>query len=213
MAEKKDIPWDMVGVDYREGILSLAGIVEKWNKQFSRSLLMRKAAQFGWVRDTTAKVAARAHEIVDAAEAAGVTAEGVTGGVSAATRLQERVVVEGAAQAQATIELKQRGTLAAMCETRDLMLASLREQVANPEELYPLIREAIAAHSNDGDMNAAKRVVRMANDVLSLPAQIEMLKDLVDLEAKIQAMQRKAYRMDIDGGGSGIEDLLEKLGR
>lgn len=213
MAEKKDIPWDMVGVDYREGILSLNGIVEKWNKQFSRALLMRKAAQFGWVRDTTAKVSARAHEIVDAAEAAGVTAEGVTGGVSAATRLQEQIVVEGAAQAQATIELKQRGTLAAMCETRDLMLASLREQVANPEELYPLVREAIAAHSNDGDSNAAKRVMRMASDVLSLPAQIQMLKDLVDLESKIQAMQRKAYRMDVDGGGSGIEDLLDRLGR
>jgi len=26
-------------------------------------------------------------------------------------------------------------------------------------------------------------------------------------------MQRKAYRMDVDGGGSGIEELLEKLGR
>ena len=213
MAEKKDIPWDMVGVDYREGILSLDGVVEKWNRQFSRALLIRKAKHFGWVRDTTAKVSARAHEIVDAAETAGVTGGGVTAGVTAALALQERVVVEGAAQAQATIELKQRGTLAAMCETRDLMLASLREQVANPEELYPLIREAIAAHSNDGDMNAAKRVVRMANDILSLPAQIQMLKDLVDMESKIQAMQRKAYRMDIDGGGSGIEDLLEKLGR
>ena len=213
MAEKKDIPWDAVGADYREGVLSLNGIVEKWNKQFSRALLMRKASQFGWVRDTTAKVSARAHEIVDAAEAAGVTAEGVTGGVSAATRLQEQIVVEGAAQAQATIELKQRGTLAAMCETRDMMIASLREQVANPEELYPLIREAIAAHSDSGDTNAAKRVMKLAGDVLSLPAQIQMLKDLVDLESKIQAMQRKAYRMDIDGGGSGIEDLLEKLGR
>ena len=55
--------------------------------------------------------------------------------------------------------------------------------------------------------------MKLANDILSLPAQIQMLKDLVDLESKIQTMQRKAYRMDIDGGGSGIEDLLEKLGR
>jgi len=29
MAEKKDIPWDLVGADYREGVLSLDGIVEK----------------------------------------------------------------------------------------------------------------------------------------------------------------------------------------
>ena len=213
MAEKKDIPWDAVGIDYREGILSLDGVVEKWGKQFSRALLIRKAKQFGWVRDATAKIAARAHEIVDAAEAAGVTGAGVTAGVTAAASLQERIVVEGAAQAQATIELKQRGTLAAMCETRDMMIASLREQVANPEELYPLIREAIAAHSSDGDANAAKRVMKLAGDVLSLPAQIQMLKDLVDLESKIQAMQRKAYRMDVEVGGSGIEDLLEKLGR
>lgn len=127
--------------------------------------------------------------------------------------MDDRIVVEGAAQAQATIELKQRGTLSAMCETRDLMISSLREQVANPDELYPLIREAVAAHNSNGDTNAAKRVMKLAGDVLSLPAQIEMLKGLVDLEAKIQAMQRKAYRMDVEGGGSGIEDLLEKLGR
>lgn len=213
MAEKKDIPWDMVGVDYREGVLSLDAIVEKWNKQFSKPLLCRMAKRFNWTRDKTKKINDRAHEIVDAAEAAGVTEQGVTAGVTAAVRLQEQIIVEGAAQAQATIELKQRGTLAAMCETRDLMLASLREQVANPEELYPLIREAIAAHGDAGDTNAAKRVMKLANDILSLPAQIQMLKDLVDLESKIQTMQRKAYRMDIDGGGSGIEDLLEKLGR
>ena len=213
MAEKKDIPWDAVGIDYREGVLSLDGIVEKWNKQFSRALLIRKAKQLGWVRDTSKKVSSRAHEIVDAAEAAGVTQGGVTAGVTAALQLQERIVVEGAAQAQATIELKQRGTLAAMCETRDQMLAIMREQVANPDELYPLIREAMAAHADSGDANAAKRLMKMAADVLSLPSQIEMLKGLVDVESKIQAMQRKAYRMDIDGGGSGVEDLLEKLGR
>jgi len=213
MAEKKDIPWDLVGTDYRDGILSLDGIVEKYGKTFSRALLIRKANQFGWARDKSKKIQNRAAEIVDAAEAGGVTDKGVTAGVTAAAKLHERIVVEGAAQAQATIELKQRGTLRDLCETRDLMISSLREQVANPEELYPLIREAIAAHGDSGDTNAAKRVMKLANDVLSLPAQIQMLKDLVDLESKIQAMQRKAYRMDVEGGGSGVEDLLEKLGR
>ena len=213
MADRKDIPWDVVGADYREGVLSLKDICAKYNNEFSVTLLRRRAEREGWTRDNGAKVRNRAHELVDAAEASGVHDASVHDAVHAARKMDERIVVEGAAQAQATIELKQRGTLAAMCETRDLMIASLREQVANPEELYPLIREAVAAHSNDGDTNAAKRVMRMANDVLSLPAQIEMLKDLVDLESKIQAMQRKAYRMDVDGGGSGIEDLLEKLGR
>lgn len=213
MAEKKDIPWDLVGADYREGILSLDGIVEKYGKTFSRALLIRKAGQFGWTRDKTKKIQNRAADIVDAAEAAGVTDQGVTAGVTAATKLQERIIVEGAAQAQATIELKQRGTLARLCEARDMMLEGLKKQVQDPEALYPLIKEAIAAANDLGDGNAAKRIVKLATDVLSLPVQIEMLKDLVDLETKIQAMQRKAYRMDQEVGGTGVEDLLERLGR
>ena len=76
MAEKKDIPWDMVGVDYREGILSPNGIVEKRNKQFSRRCSCARPRSSMGARHDRAKVAARAHEIVDAAEAAGVTAEG-----------------------------------------------------------------------------------------------------------------------------------------
>lgn len=213
MAEKKDIPWDLVGTDYRDGILSLDGIVEKYGKTFSRALLIRKANQFGWARDKSKKIQNRAAEIVDAAEADGVTDQGVTAGVTAAAKLHERIVVEGAAQAQATIELKQRGTLRELCETRDLMLGSLKKQVQDPEALYPLIKEAVAAAADQGDSNNAKRILRLANDVLSLPAQIEMLKDLVDLETKIQAMQRKSYRMDVEEKGSGIEDLLERLGR
>lgn len=213
MAEKKDIPWDLVGADYREGVLSLDAIVEKYGKTFSRALLQRKAKQHGWTRDTADKVRDRAHAIVDAAEAAGVANEGVAAGVAAATRLQERVVVEGAAQAQAVIELKQRGTLRDLCEARDMLLRSLKKQVQDPEALYPLIREAVAAATDQGDSNNAKRILRLANDVLSLPAQIEMLKDLVDLETKIQAMQRKSYRMDVEEKGSGIEELLERLGR
>lgn len=213
MADRKDIPWDVVGADYREGVLSLKDICAKYNNEFSVTLLRRRAERDGWTRDNGAKVRNRAHELVDAAEASGVHNASVHDAVHAARKMDDRIVVEGAAQAQATIELKQRGTLSAMCETRDLMISSLREQVANPDELYPLIREAVAAHNSNGDTNAAKRVMKLAGDVLSLPAQIEMLKGLVDLEAKIQAMQRKAYRMDVEGGGSGIEDLLEKLGR
>lgn len=213
MAEKKDIPWELVGADYQAGVLSLDAIVEKYGRTFSRALMQRQAKRFGWSRDNGERVRVRANEIVDAAEAAGVAGQGVAAGVAAASQLHQRIVVEGAAQAQAVIELKQRGTLASMCEARDMVLEGLKKQVQDPEALYPLIREAIAAANDLGDGNAAKRIVKLATDVLSLPVQIEMLKDLVDLETKIQAMQRKAYRMDQEVGGTGIEELLERLGR
>ena len=45
--------------------------------------------------------------------------------------------------------------------------------------------------------------MKMANDVLSLPAQIEMLKDLVDLESKIQrcSARRNGWTLMVAGRG------------
>ena len=74
-----------------------------------------------------------------------------------------------------------------------------------PESLAELIEQA--AGEDD-----PYEVVKLAKRVLSLPSQVTMFKDLIAAEKSVQDMERKAFRMDAEEQGSGIEALLERIG-
>ena len=84
---------------------------------------------------TTERVRQKAQALVDSAEASGVTGNGVTDRVTKDTRVEERIVVEAAAQAQAIIEMKQRASLRELRDVRDALMAALRAQITDPRAL------------------------------------------------------------------------------
>lgn len=203
MAEKKQIDWDVVGRDVSAGLMTYDEIATKYG--CSKALLMRKKKALGWERDNRERVRQKAQALVDSAEASGVTGNGVTDRVTKDTRVEERIVVEAAAQAQAIIEMKQRASLRELRDVRDALMAALRAQITDPESLADLIEQA--AGEDD-----PYEVVKLAKRVLSLPSQVTMFKDLIAAEKSVQDMERKAFRMDAEEQGSGIEALLERIG-
>lgn len=202
MAEKKHIDWEAVRRDFETGSFSNTELSEKYG--CSRALLHRHRRNEGWTQDNSERVRAIAATIVNESEATGVT-DLSRKGVTPKHQIEERIVVEAAAQAQAIIEMKQRASLRELRDVRDALMAALRAQITDPESLAELIEQA--AGEDD-----PYEVVKLAKRVLSLPSQVTMFKDLIAAEKSVQDMERKAFRMDAEEQGSGIEALLERIG-
>ena len=62
MSEKKKIDWERIEVDYRAGIKTLRDIAAEHD--ISHVSVNKRAKRDGWVRDLTAKIQAKAAELV-----------------------------------------------------------------------------------------------------------------------------------------------------
>ena len=190
------IDWERVEIDYRAGIKTLRDIADEHG--ISHGAINKRAKRDGWVRDLTAKIQAKAAELV--------SKSAVSREVSKTMRILESEIVTANAVNNATIELKQRDDVTFGREVITSLIQELKEQIDNRadlEDLGEMMRNP-DAYGNDKLNDQYKKVISFAGRVDNAKKLAEANKVQIELE-------RRVYKIDAETSQGGVEDFLKKF--
>ena len=114
--KKRVINWEKIELDYRAGVKTLREIADEHG--IAHGSITKRITKDGWTRDITARVKAKADELVSKSLAS-----------KEASKLKEGEIIDVNAQVNATIQIKQRKDVTRM---RDIV-AKLSEELENQE--------------------------------------------------------------------------------
>ena len=198
---KTDQPdWERVEQLFRAGVLSLREIAAACPGS-NHVAIARRAKKHGWVQDLSAKIKAKANDLV--------TRQGVTADVTAERAVADRAVIEVNAQAIANIRMAHRGDIS---RSRRLTNKLLDELEALTDE-QGTIKELIA-QLKDGDHDngeAMSDMLALANKMGALPSRTKTMKELAETLKTLVALERQAYDLDTKAGGNDADELSKLM--
>ncbi|OWG18319.1 hypothetical protein KDK82_1798 [Delftia sp. K82] len=184
--------WERIELDYRAGIKTLRQIADE--NGITHGAINKRAKRDGWERDLSQKIQAKADALVSRAA--------VSSQVSADTKVRERAVIDGNAQAVADVRLGHRKDARRVRELTNRLMDEL-EQQTDPATLAKL-RELAAAVVAPGEKAARDRYGELLEAVISLPERSKTLKVLAESLRVVVDMERTAFGMDkVDPVGAG----------
>ena len=180
---KPVIDWERIEVDYRAGIKTLRDIAEE--HKITHGAINKRAKRDGWVRDLTAKIQAKAAELV--------SRSAVSKEVSKTMRILESEIITANAVNNATIDISHRVGSTFSREVVDSLMQELKDQIADREE-YANLGEMLRnpdAYGND-----------KLNDIymktISFNGRVDSVKKLTDAQKVIIELERRVYKIDTD---------------
>lgn len=189
---RHSVDWERIELDYRAGIKTLRQIGEEHG--ITHGAINKRAKRDGWERDLTQKIHAKAEALVSKAV--------VSSEVSADTKLQERVLIDGNAQAVANVRLGHRQDAHRVRQLTNRLMDEL-EQQTDPATLAKL-QELAAAVVSPGEKTGRDRYRELLAAVISLPERSKTLKVLAESLRVVVDMERTAFGMDkVDPAGTG----------
>lgn len=191
-ASRKPAPdWERIELDYRAGVRSLREIAAEHG--ISHVAINKRAKKEGWSRDLSAKIAAKADELV--------TKASVTTPVTAAARIAEREVIDANAQAIMRVKLAHRTDIQ---RTRTVVMAMMAELEASctAETVEMLVR--LGEMMRNEDEHGRDKLNDLYQAIVSLPGRAKTMKDLAASLATLIDKEREAYsigaKVAADGG-------------
>lgn len=180
MTDKKPTPdWERIELDYRAGVKTLRQIAEEHG--ITHVAINKRAKRDGWLRDLSAKIAAKAEELV--------TRRAVTSSVTKTAA--ERDVVAANAQIQADAVLSQREDVRRGRRLVMSLFDELEHETAH-RELYQQLGELMQSGGESG-MDKLNELYRK---VISLPQRIDGVRKLSEsLRIQIE-LERKVLNID-----------------
>lgn len=197
-ASRKPAPdWERIELDYRAGVRSLREIAAEHG--ISHVAINKRAKKEGWSRDLSAKIAAKADELV--------TRGAVTTSVTKESRISEREVIEANAQAIVSVRVAHRRDIQRSRRITMSLLEELEQQtgadaVALLEQLGDLMRRE--------DNKGQDKLNDLYHKVISLPGRAKTMKDLGESLRVLVALERQAFGMD-DKDGAPADALTSLL--
>lgn len=214
--------WATIEVDYRAGVKSLRAMAEEHG--ITHGAINKRAKRDGWTRDLTAKIQARADELVSRAA--------VSTEVSTAKAVTEQVVVEVNASLQAQTKLLQRGDagkLRRLCEQLEAELfaagsdaealraavATLAEAADQPPEveLEPQPHGGALKRSHAAEEARALAVAEIGK-LTSVHGRLLSARRLGDLLEQLHRMECRVLGIKDNGlSADPLSELLTELGK
>ncbi len=191
MADSSAAPnWETIEYDYRAGIKSLRQIASEHG--LSEGAIRKRAKRDEWTRDLSAKIQAKADDLVRKAEVR------TSGTHKPSDPAMERAVVEANAQAVADVRLAhrkdiQRSRSIVMNLMTELELQSGPENAALLEELGELMRRE--------DDKGQDKLNDLYHKIISLPGRAKTMKDLGESLRVLVTLERQAFGMESESGG------------
>lgn len=181
--EKKTPDWERIEADYRAGIKTLRQIADEHG--ISHVAINKRAKRDGWSRDLSAKIAAKADELV--------TKDAVTNSVTTASRISDREIIDANAQAIVSVRLShrrdiQRSRSITMRLLEELELQSGRENAELLEQLGELMRRE--------DERGQDKLNDLYHKIISLPGRAKTMKDLGESLRVLVTLERQAFGLD-----------------
>lgn len=203
MTEKTAPDWELIENHYRAGVLSLREISSACPGA-NHVAIARRAKKYGWVQDLSAKIKAKADDLV--------TRQAVTESVTANRAVTDRNIIDANAQAIADIRMAHRGDIG---RNRRLALKMMEELEAltDNRELFNQLRELIAGveEGEDGTSDAYEKMQQAFRGALSLPGRVKMSKELSETLRVLITLERQAYGIDEGSSEESYEDRLARL--
>lgn len=193
---------EAVGMDFRAGVLPLRTVGERHG--LSAASVLKWAKKYGWERDLSAKIRAKADAVVNRAA--------VNAAVNVNSAVSERDTIEANAKAIADVRIGQRVDIKA---GRSLV-AKLLEELRGVTERPDLVEDLIGAIAREGDDDLEKRgersnKLREALDrLMSLPGRVSAVKGLAEALKNLIALEREAWGIDSkEKDATEVEDLSD----
>jgi len=177
---KKAAPdWERIEADYRAGILSLREIAAA-HPGSNHVAIARKAKAAGWTRDLSAKIKAKADELV--------TKRTVTADVTAKDPVSEREIIDSGAEAIARIRLAHRTDISRSRALAMSLLAEL-ESVTGNIDLFQQLGEMLRSPDDKG----IDKLNDLYMKVVSMSGRVSNMKQLSDTLKTLIGLEREAY--------------------
>lgn len=190
MADKKPTPdWERIERDYRAGIKTLRQIAEE--NGLSHVAINKRAKRDGWSRDLSAKITAKADELV--------TRAAVTKTVTAEQRVTEREVVDANAAAIVSVRLSHRKDIA---RGRSIVASMFEELELECGPANSDLLAQLGEMMREPDAYGADKLNDLYHKIISLPGRAKTMKDLGESLSKLVTLERQAFGMKDDDGGS-----------
>lgn len=173
--------WERIEIEFRAGVLSLREIAAAHGS--NHVAISRRAKKEGWGRDLSARVKARAEEIV--------TKRAVTADETARRSVTEKEVVEVNAQVQADIVLAHRTDIQRNRRLSMNLLAEL-ELTTDNKELFAQLGELLCAPDDKGQDKRNE----IYGKVISMGGRIDSAKKLAETLKVLVGLEREAFGLD-----------------
>ena len=192
--------WERIELDYRAGIKSLREISD--GSGVSHVTISKRAKKAGWVRSLTAKIQAKADDLVNKA--------GVNSCVNAVNAVSERQIVEVNAEAIATIKLAHRKDIHRKRAIVTRLMDELEAQVG-PENAALLAD--LGEIMREPDESGQDKRNDLYRKIVSLPERAKTAKTLAETLRITVDMERQAFGMDKDQGPAAdpLTSLLKTI--
>jgi len=169
--------WFLIEADYRAGIKPLRQMAAEHG--ITEGAIRKKAKKEDWQRDLTAKISAKADQLVRNSE--------VRNEVRKEKGTPEREVVEANATTQANVRLSQRSDVVRSRKLTMKLFAELEAQTDNTD-LLELLKEI----RTDGEKDSSK-VADLFNRVTSLSGRTDTMKKLSDALKTLITLESQVY--------------------
>ena len=186
MTEKQTPDWERIEQLFRAGVLSLREIATACPGS-NHVAIARRAKKFGWVQDLSAKIKAKADDLV--------TRQAVTPDVTANRAVSDRNVIDANAKAIADVRIAHRADIG-----RSRRLANkLLDELEGLTEEQSTLRELIDQLKDGTDVDTA--MLELATKMSSLPSRTKVMKELGETLKNLIALERQAYGLTSDDAG------------
>lgn len=176
---RKNVDWRAIERDYRAGILSLREMAGMHG--ISHVAIKKRADRERWSRDLSARIQAKADEIVNR-DAANST---VNAGRDAAG---DAANVDANAQVVAAVRLRHRKDITRLTRLCASLLGELETQCADPAALAQF-----GAILRDPKEHGGDRVNDLYQRIVSMPGRVDAARKLADTMRVAVALEREAY--------------------
>lgn len=182
MTDKQPVDWERIEQLFRAGVLSLREIAAACPGS-NHVAIARRAKKEGWVQDLSAKIKAKANDLV--------TRQAVTADVTAERAVSDKAVIEINAQAIASIRMAHRGDIARGRRLTNKLLDEL-EGLTDNRELFDQLGELM----RDPDDNGFDKRNDLYGKVISLPGRSKTMKEMADTLKTLVSLERQAFNLD-----------------
>ena len=199
MAERKQIDWERIELDYRAGVLSLREIAEK-HPNTNHVAISRRAKKEGWVRDLSEKIKNKAEKIV--------TEQTVTADVTAKSSVSENEIIDSNARVIADVRLSHRKDIGKARSLANSLLEELEHQTINREEY-----ESLGILLRSEDERGTDKVNDLYMKAMKTPSRIVSMQKLADTMKTLIGLEREAFGIDkeVEQKPDPLGDLLKSL--
>jgi len=193
----KQPDWERIEQLFRAGVLSLREIAAACPGS-NHVAIARRAKKHGWVQDLSAKIKAKANDLV--------TRQGVTADVTAERAVTDRAVIEVNAQAIANIRMAHRGDISRGRRLTNKLLDEL-EGLTDNRHLFEELGELMRSEDDNGQDKRND----LYQKIIDLPGRSKTMKEMAETLKTLISLERQAYDLDTKSGGNDADELSKLM--